>query len=350
MNSSWAWRVAVLLFVLFASSAHPATKETQADLFKQFIESPLPCEIVFEERLLRETNFVFGRWQTNAYFYNKATNYDQAVLTVPNERPNGAGRFENEYWRLSDKRIVSKWVDQGDPTDTNNAAYFKSNLAAQSLKQALNFGIPHRGFAAIRWNQDSFVFTNWSGFRGGDMIISGKLKRDAQDRAGSMDVQLQAVQEDNGSLVGYRTVQWQIIYFYEKDIGKPFLPSRYVTYVTTEEKPRWRAFETKILKMEFFSRARDAKYFQPALLMPEWNTVDLPQGFRNSKAGLKTRKALLGTELGARLFPTEGDRGGTIIVQGTNRVLVDKVTGKTNAFPSTSPEITNNATVKPTPR
>lgn len=205
---------------------------SKANQFKRFIEAPPVIDkVVWERSNPDNTNVVkkyySGKWQPGAGLINCAPNLELAENETSDPKSSEIrGRYEKTYWGYFDDALTT-WEDVGRSDEATNYVLSAYNRQISKLDNTINFGITYAEAGCIRWQDDSFIYTN----QAQGHILRGKLARDKQDRAHKISLDLELVDPSYAERIKFR---WEILYGYEADIGFSFLPSSFRYYQVIE--------------------------------------------------------------------------------------------------------------------
>ncbi len=233
MDRALVWQFLVCMFYL---AMNGSCAGAPADLFEAFMENPpVIKEIVFEKYWpgdrtnlkndsIPKTTYLLARWQPNAYFINQADSLPEALGQVDIDHPLTYGRYDSNYWHFVGRRHKEQmtWDDAGDLEQQRTNVVFRLNsLEFSELQNVLNFGVRWADIGSINWKDDRFDCYS-ENTRNRNI---GTLIRDDEGRA--KQLQLHLIYNDPKTPKP-REFDWQIDYFYETNIFKPFLPNRFV--------------------------------------------------------------------------------------------------------------------------
>ena len=212
------------------------------DKFKAFIESPpIISKVVYVHYYPGRTNhfppiYTLARWQPDAFFTMSSASLEDILEPPTPDRTwhaKAASRFNEKWWTLEgDQRVLAVWDQKNNPDEPGNRVTITTLDALYHFSPLLNMGVDHANIGTIRWIGDGFNCTNEDR---GTWHLAGRLRPDAEGRAGQLDLKLVVFEPQNTEP---RSWNWAIDYHYETPLPLSYLPSRIVTRALLKEGER----------------------------------------------------------------------------------------------------------------
>jgi hypothetical protein len=192
--------------------------EAEITAFKNFLESPPAVgKIVYERsypgRPLPVSYWLF-RWQPDAFLTRSSSSLDKIERPVQTGCSDEIlGRFATNYWTVQPWAgggwVRINWTDLPGVQDDTNRVNLTVNAILQRHCMPLNLGAPVDGIGVIRWEGDSFVYTNLQQA----LVVEAKLVT-GKGKASAMEVSSRNTDPKRSSKYP-ATVKWLIEYHYE---------------------------------------------------------------------------------------------------------------------------------------
>ncbi|HEV2453584.1 MAG TPA: hypothetical protein VGY98_04950 [Verrucomicrobiae bacterium] len=258
-------------FLLCMVSFTAQGKIGDSEELKSFISSPpIITKLIYSHYYPGKTKkyppvFSFVEWQPDAFVRIESTNLNDVVRALTDKVRRGEinARYGGVYWLAEpSSRSFFVWDSELNQADSNNLVFSSVSESLGGLSDLINFGIEHAEIGAIRWEGDSFGYTNSAG--GNTWLLSGEMLADNGGRAESLDLALTLFQKDYAIPRKWR---WSIDYSYDKPLSLRYLPSRVTTSLIVGAHKQV-LDEFRILEIEATNQAIPESSFHPSVFVP----------------------------------------------------------------------------------
>jgi hypothetical protein len=196
-----------------------------------------------------EEEFFWGRWQPDAFVFRDVKKLADVHST--DARLNFlVGKYQNNYWSISSDGkmdLLEYWTDN-NTASTNNPVEMTVIAARNILNLFLRMGAPLVDFQLAEWNGNDFTTVSARGepIKGSLLVENNKPRKLIFDVAGNP----------------YFSNRTEVIeYYFEKNPGLPFLPSR-IEISNIKGGKTTRIAECTIVSVETSGVNLDKKFFE----------------------------------------------------------------------------------------